>query len=93
MDFDTAVKLNIYDTLARTARTPTTLDVARALNAPVAEVEAAFRRLHEKRLLVPEPGDPSRIRMAPPFSGVETGFRVRSGDRAGTWRRRGTPIA
>ena len=82
MEFDTAVKLNIYDTLAQTARAPTTLDVARALNAPIADVEAAFRRLHEKRLLVPEPVDPSRIRMAPPFSGVETAFRVRIEDRA-----------
>ncbi len=27
--------------------------------------------------VVPEPGDPTRIRMAPPFSGVETPFRVR----------------
>jgi len=81
MDFDTAVKLNIYDTLARTARAPATHDVAAALRAPLADVEAAFRRLHEKRLLVPEPGDPSRIRMAPPFSGVETPFRVRIEDR------------
>jgi hypothetical protein len=40
-------------------------------------VEAAFERLHKKRLLVPEPGDASRIRMAPPFSGIETPFRVR----------------
>jgi hypothetical protein len=81
LDFDTAVKLNIYDTLARTARAPATLEVARALAAPLADIEAAFRRLHEKRLLVPEPGDPSRIRMAPPFSGVETPFRVRIEDR------------
>jgi alkylmercury lyase-like protein len=77
MDFDTQVKLHIYDTVARTTATPTTGEVARALHAPLDEVEAAFRRLHAKRLLVPEPGDPSRIRMAPPFSGVKTAFRVR----------------
>lgn len=77
MDFDTSVKLNIYETIARTTLAPATGDVAHALGAPLAEVEAAFERLHEKRLLVPEPGDPSRIRMAPPFSGVETPFRVR----------------
>jgi hypothetical protein len=82
MDFDSAVKLNIYDTLARTARAPATPDVARALAAPLERVEAAFRSLHDKRLLVPEPGDPSRIRMAPPFSGVPTAFRVVVGDRA-----------
>lgn len=77
MDFDTAVKLNIYETIAQTTQAPTTLQVAQALNAPLAEVEAAFDSLHTKRLLVPEPGDPSRIRMAPPFSGIETTFRVK----------------
>ena len=81
MDFDTQVKLNIYETIARTTRLPTTLDVAGALAAPLEKVENAFASLHKKRLLVPEPGDPSRIRMAPPFSGVETPFRVRVGDK------------
>ena len=76
MDFDTAVKLNIYETIARTTQPPTSTEVAKALTAPLQEVEAAFDQLHKKRLLVPEPGDPSRIRMAPPFSGVETAFRV-----------------
>ena len=82
MDFESAVKLNIYETLARTTRAPGTADVARALEAPLERVEAAFLSLHEKRLLVPEPGDPSRIRMAPPFSGVPTAFRVVVGDLA-----------
>ena len=77
MDFDTAVKLNIYETIAQTTRPPSSAEVAKVLNAPLDEVEAAFARLHKKRLLVPEPGDPSRIRMAPPFSGIETPFRVK----------------
>jgi hypothetical protein len=81
MDFDTTVKLNIYEAIARTTQPPTTLDVARALNAPLEKVAGAFASLHKKRLLVPEPGDPSRIRMAPPFSGVETPFRVKVGDK------------
>jgi hypothetical protein len=76
MDFDTAVKLHIYETIAQTTKPPTSLESARALNVSVAEMEAAFERLHKKRLLVPEPSDPSRIRMAPPFSGIETSFRV-----------------
>lgn len=46
------------------------------LGTPLAEVKAAFARLYQKRLLVPEPGDPSRIRMAPPFSGIPTSFPV-----------------
>ena len=81
MEFVTAVKLNIYETIARTAQAPTTFEVARALNAPLEEVEAAYQQLHQRRLLVPEPGDPALIRMAPPFSGVETPFRVRVGSK------------
>lgn len=79
MDFDTAVKLQVYRIIAETARMPTSAEVAQALDVIVGDVEAAFQRLHAKRLLVPEPGDPSRIRMAPPFSGVETPFLVHAG--------------
>ncbi len=77
MDFDTSVKMNIYETIARTARIPTAQGVAQALDVPHNDVLEAFERLHQKRLLVPEPGDPDRIRMAPPFSGIETPFRVK----------------
>src|SRR5262245_31131017 len=79
MDLDDTVKLEIYGTLARTGSAPTSSDVARALALPQDEVSAAFVRLHQRRLLVPEPGEPSRIRMAPPFSGIETPFRVQVG--------------
>jgi DNA-binding transcriptional MocR family regulator len=75
-DFDTTVKLHIYRTIAETTKAPSAAEVARALGVGASEVEAAFGRLHGKRLLVPEPEDPSRIRMAPPFSGVETLFPV-----------------
>jgi hypothetical protein len=81
MDLDTKVKLNIYSTLERTAQAPSAADVAQALHIPTTEVEDAFERLHQKRLLVPEPGDATRIRMAPPFSGVATPFRVDVGDK------------
>jgi len=74
--FVTEVKLRIYRAFAETGVAPTSGDVAEALGAPPAEVAAAFDALHAQRLLVPEPGDPSRIRMAPPFSGIETPFRV-----------------
>ena len=76
MDFDTAVKMNIYETIAQTTQAPTSAEVAESLSVPPEEVAAAMERLHKKRLLVPEPGDSSRIRMAPPFSGVETSFHV-----------------
>ena len=76
MDFDTSVKLNIYETIVRTARIPSAPEVAQSLDTPLDNVKAAFNALHQKRLIVPEPDDPSRIRMAPPFSGIETPFRV-----------------
>jgi Alkylmercury lyase len=79
MDFDTTVKLNIYQTIAVTTRTPDVAAVAAALDASVAEVQAAFQRLYQKRLLVQEPGDPGKIRMAPPFSGIKTQHAVIAG--------------
>src|SRR5258708_26509613 len=40
MDFDTAVKMNIYKTIARTTQAPTSADVAKALSTSPEEVEA-----------------------------------------------------
>ena len=77
MDFDILVKLNIYETIGETTKAPTSVQVARALGSSVADVEGAFQRFGDKRLLVLEPGDTSKIRMAPPFSGVETPFLVK----------------
>jgi len=73
---DTKVKLAIYRITAETGSIPTSAEVAQSINLDEENVLAAFGRLHAKRLLVPEPGDPSRIRMAPPFSGVPTAFPV-----------------
>ena len=81
MDFDIAVKLEIYKTVAATTRIPSSLEIAKRLHHPPEEVEAAFHRLHDKRVLVPEPNDPTRIRMAPPFSGIETSFPVQIEDK------------
>jgi hypothetical protein len=81
MDFDTSVKLNIYEMVARTTRIPTSIDVALGIGSSMAYVEQAFQRLYEKRLLVPEPGSSSRVRMAPPFSGIETQHQVKIEDK------------
>jgi alkylmercury lyase-like protein len=75
-DLDVAVKLKIYETLAETGDAPGVDEVAGALGRPPVEIAAAFQALAAKRLLVLEPSAPERIRMAPPFSGVETSFRV-----------------
>ena len=97
MDFDLAVKLSIYATIAETTKAPTSAEVAKALRTSVEAVEAAFARLQQKRLLVPEPGNLSQIRMAPPFSGVETPFRVKVRDKSHyancVWDALGIPAA
>ncbi len=82
MDFDTTVKLKIYATIAETTEPPDAAAVAVALGASLEEVSAAFQRLYQKRLLVLEPGIPTRIRMAPPFSGIETTHLVKAGGKA-----------
>jgi len=74
--FENDVKLCVYQRTVEHCHPPTSHEVARELRVSVAEVEQAFVALHAKRLLVPEPGDLSRIRMAPPFSGIETGFET-----------------
>ena len=43
---------------------------------PVAMVQEAYLRLGESHVFVCEPGDPSRLRMANPFSAVPTPFKV-----------------
>lgn len=75
-DLDAEVKLAIYEITAETGRVPNSSEVSRKIEIEETEVVAAFGRLHAKRLLLPEPGDPTRIRMAPPFSGVPTKFPV-----------------
>ena len=81
MDFDTSVKLKIYEMVARTTRLPASVDIALLMGSPIADVEQSFQRLYEKRLLVLEPGTSSRIRMAPPFSGIETQHHVKIEDK------------
>jgi hypothetical protein len=75
-DLDIKVKLTIYEITAETGRVPDSLEVAHKIDTDERKILAAIGRLHSKRLLLPEPGDPRRIRMAPPFSGVPTAFPV-----------------
>ena len=75
-DFDTNVKLAIYEITAETGRVPNASAVTRQIDIDEREVSDAFKRLHAKRLLLPESGDPTRIRMAPPCSGIPIKFPV-----------------
>ncbi len=81
MDFDTQVKLAIYEQIADRAIVPTSEDIAHELRCSDNEAQLAFARLASKRLLVLEPNSPSQIRMAPPFSGIKTPFPVLVGDK------------
>ena len=82
MEFDTELKLKIYEMTARNASIPNAAEVATELGVPQELILDSIERLSAKRLLVPEPGDSSRIRMAPPFSGIKTAFQVEVGDRS-----------
>ena len=75
-ELDTKIKLAIYRITAESGTVPSSGEVANATQLTEDQVGASFARLQAKRLLVPEPGDPTRIRMAPPFSGVPTAFPV-----------------
>jgi hypothetical protein len=75
-DLDTKIKLAIYAVTADTGRVPNSSELSRKIEIDESEILEAFKRLHAKRVLLPEPGDPTRIRMAPPFSGIPTKFPV-----------------
>lgn len=76
MDFDITVKMTIYKLTAKRGNIPNSTEVSNELGVSNEEVIDALERLYALRLLVLEPDDRSKIRMAPPFSGIETPFRV-----------------
>lgn len=80
MSPDTDVRLHIYRRFADEGRPPTVEQTAQALAAPAADVEAAYRRLAEGRVIVLEPGT-ADVWMANPFCAKPTSFRVEAGDR------------
>lgn len=74
-DYDTNIKLHIYSVIYETGRVPKIAEVADAMGTAETEVKEAFRRLNGQRLLVLDHAT-SEIIMAPPFSAVETTFKV-----------------
>ena len=75
MDFDTQVKLAIYNHFAATGDAPSPGEVANRIDSDIERVLESYQRLRAQKLLVLE-GDGSSIRMAPPFSGVPTQHMV-----------------
>lgn len=80
MDFDTRVKLAIYNHFAETGRRPSLANVAERSGSEIASVLDAYPRLRAQRVLALE-ADGISIRMAPPFSGVPTQHSVVVGER------------
>ncbi len=78
MSDDLAIKLAVYRFFAETGRRPSPDHIAGRTGVPAPEVLEAYRRLRAQRVLVLEE-DGASIRMAPPFSGVETQHVVESG--------------
>ena len=77
-DLDTRIKLAVYRGVAERGILPRAEEVASDVSVTVQDVRDSYARLAQRRLLVLEP-DGLTIRMAPPFSGVPTDHRVRSG--------------
>jgi hypothetical protein len=76
MELDVALRAAIYSHLVRTAEAPTVEQLARALGRPAADISEGWQRLASRRIIVLT-SDGTAIRMALPFSGVETQHRVR----------------
>lgn len=71
MDFDLRLRTAIYRHFADDGTPPSADRLASELHARPEEIREAYRRLAERRMLVLTP-DGESIRMAPPFSAIET---------------------
>lgn len=76
------VRLEVLNRTMETTKVPSAGEVAARLGLAAPEVVDAFKALGEGHVYVLEPGDPTRLRMANPFSAVPTAFRVRAQGRA-----------
>jgi hypothetical protein len=80
-DLDWAVRTAIYAFIAEQAQPPTVDEAAALLGVTHERAALAFQRLNQRHALFLEPGTLS-IRMAHPFSGIPTPFKVRANGRA-----------
>ena len=69
-------RLAVLERTIASGQVPTAGEIAVELDLPAAMVREAFAKLGEAHVFVCEPGDPSRLRMANPFSAVPTPFQV-----------------
>lgn len=76
---DSALRLLIYDEIVRTCETPTVATLTSLVRAPMNDVRASLRRMHDAHMLVLQPT--GEILMANPFSAVPTPFVAEVGGR------------
>ncbi len=70
------VRLHVIRTAMDAAVVPSAPETAAALGLSEGQAVEAYRHLAEGHVYVLEPGDPTRLRMANPFSAVPTAFEV-----------------
>jgi hypothetical protein len=75
-DLVRTVRLEVLRQTIESTRVPAAGQVAAQLEVPELDVVDAYRQLGEGHVYVLEPGDPTRLRMANPFSAVPTAFTV-----------------
>ena len=78
--FDWTVRNAVYATILERTVPPTADETATALGVSPDDVRSAYERLNSRHALFLTPGSHD-VRMAHPFSGVPTAFRVEAGDR------------
>jgi DNA-binding transcriptional MocR family regulator len=79
--FDWTVRNAVYAAILERTVPPSAEETAAALGVSPDDVRAAYERLNDRHALFLTPGSHD-VRMAHPFSGVPTAFRVESGGRA-----------
>jgi hypothetical protein len=98
MDSDTIWDLRafVYWHFAETTRPPSVSESAAHFDVPDEEIAAAYEELHNRHALFLQPGT-HHIRMAFPFSGVESPFRVTANHKTYfancAWDSLGIPVA
>lgn len=75
------IRAFVYSHFADTTRPPSVEDTARHFNIGIATASDLYRELHNRHAFFLEP-DTLRIRMANPFSGIPTDFRVHADGKA-----------
>jgi hypothetical protein len=78
--FELAVRNAVYATILERTVPPTADEIATALGVSPDDVRSAYERLNDRHALFLTPGTHD-VRMAHPFSGVPTAFRVEVDDR------------